>query len=353
MKSRRMIAVLLAAMALTLASITAVFAASSGQATDPGANGNASDTPAAEHQPEARPGKPYLGLIVTKLNDRTREILGLPEDLEGAAVIGATPGSPADQAGFQRGDVVLTANGEEIESPKDLNEVLKTLHAGDTLTITFVRDGERHTVDVVVGDRHQEQPNRLPHWLRDVHHLANQHPNTLDVTFRTVDDEGTVHENVATPGTINGYEDGTLGIEMRDGNSVRYELGDDVIIVTGKHRGTVDDLQEGRHVVVVERDGRVRAVVVTGRADPDGERIDFDHLSDLQPNPQRAIVDRFRAEMSERAREAREARGAEQADELRERVEKLQERLQALLDGEDGDADDDNDGVDDDQGDAA
>ena len=51
------------------------------------------------------------------------------------------PGSAADEAGLQRGDVIIEADGEEIRTSDDVGRVIRTHEAGDRISLTFERAG--------------------------------------------------------------------------------------------------------------------------------------------------------------------------------------------------------------------
>ncbi|HAR41635.1 MAG TPA: hypothetical protein DCS07_03235 [Bdellovibrionales bacterium] len=60
---------------------------------------------------------------------------------EGMRVDSVAPGSPAEKAGLQAGDVIVQMNTQVIRSLKEYSDFLKTLHGGDTVTIKIQRNG--------------------------------------------------------------------------------------------------------------------------------------------------------------------------------------------------------------------
>jgi putative serine protease PepD len=53
-----------------------------------------------------------------------------------------TAGGPADQAGLRPGDVIVKVDDRVIGGPGDLIVELGTHSPGDTVTVTYLRDGE-------------------------------------------------------------------------------------------------------------------------------------------------------------------------------------------------------------------
>jgi S1-C subfamily serine protease len=61
------------------------------------------------------------------------------------------PGSPAEQAGLAKGDIVVSLAGTPIDNLADLSGVLKSHQPGDQVLVEVMRDGARieHTVTLV------------------------------------------------------------------------------------------------------------------------------------------------------------------------------------------------------------
>jgi S1-C subfamily serine protease len=71
----------------------------------------------------------------------------------GALVEVVTPGTGADQAGLQPGDLVVSIDGAPVQSGGDLAAQIQTHQPGDTVELEVVRGGEQVTVSVTLGER--------------------------------------------------------------------------------------------------------------------------------------------------------------------------------------------------------
>jgi membrane-associated protease RseP (regulator of RpoE activity) len=60
-------------------------------------------------------------------------------------------GGPAQTAGIESGDVVVSIGGEVIDDPDDLGETVRSHEPGDSVAIVVERDGEQQTVTAVLG----------------------------------------------------------------------------------------------------------------------------------------------------------------------------------------------------------
>ena len=65
-----------------------------------------------------------------------------------AEVQDVSAGSGASAAGIRAGDVIVKVEGQEVTSPKQLIGYVRRYKAGDTVTMTIVRDGATQDVSV-------------------------------------------------------------------------------------------------------------------------------------------------------------------------------------------------------------
>ena len=66
----------------------------------------------------------------------------------GAEVQDVSAGSGASAAGIRAGDVIVKVEGQEVTSPKQLIGYVRRYKAGDTVSMTIVRDGQTQDVSV-------------------------------------------------------------------------------------------------------------------------------------------------------------------------------------------------------------
>lgn len=72
---------------------------------------------------------------------------------EGALVTSVVAHSPADAAGLRAGDVLLHADDDTLPSMGTLAALIRAHQPGDTITLTYLRDGEQHTCVATLGER--------------------------------------------------------------------------------------------------------------------------------------------------------------------------------------------------------
>jgi aminopeptidase N len=72
---------------------------------------------------------------------------------EGVRVSGVIPGSPAEKAGLEAGDVLVEFAGVAVDDLRSFSDILKGLSPGEEVDVVFLRDGERHTATTTVVER--------------------------------------------------------------------------------------------------------------------------------------------------------------------------------------------------------
>jgi serine protease Do len=88
----------------------------------------------------------------TSLDEDEREYWGLA-GLNGAFIQDVTSGQPADRAGLRHGDAVVAVDGEPLTSSGDLISRISAHRPGDTINLTYLRNGREMTAMVSLGDR--------------------------------------------------------------------------------------------------------------------------------------------------------------------------------------------------------
>ncbi|HWZ82286.1 MAG TPA: Do family serine endopeptidase [Terriglobales bacterium] len=100
-----------------------------------------------EESASSEHGKPRWGLGLADVTPDAREQLQVPKELSGAVVGNVQAGSPADNAGIQRGDVILEVNRKAVKSASDAVEQLAKIEKGqDALVLVWSNGGNTYRV---------------------------------------------------------------------------------------------------------------------------------------------------------------------------------------------------------------
>ncbi|MCC5807681.1 MAG: Do family serine endopeptidase [Opitutales bacterium] len=93
----------------------------------------------------------FLGVSIGDITDVMAEAFGLP-DTRGVLIQDVEEGLPADESGIRRGDVVLEFNGRPVRNANDFRLQVAQTPPGTAVDVTVQREGERKTLEVVLGD---------------------------------------------------------------------------------------------------------------------------------------------------------------------------------------------------------
>lgn len=92
----------------------------------------------------------WLGVQIQTITPDLARSLGL-DSADGALVASVQPGSPAQRAGVQPGDVIVDFGGTVIADIKDLTRAAADAEPGSRVPMAVIREDRRRTLDVELG----------------------------------------------------------------------------------------------------------------------------------------------------------------------------------------------------------
>jgi serine protease Do len=96
---------------------------------------------------ESDHGKMHWGVGLSDMTPDLRQQLQAPRDLHGAVIEQVQPGSSADNAGLQRGDVIVQVNRHDVQSASDVQQALASVRKGkDALILVWSNGGNTFRV---------------------------------------------------------------------------------------------------------------------------------------------------------------------------------------------------------------
>ncbi len=108
--------------------------------------------------PQLRQGRVvrgWLGVMIQKITPELKEKLDLTVT-NGALVSDVIPGSPADNAGIKRGDVIVSFDGKPIKESGDLPFIVAATPVGKNVTVEIVRQADKISQRVKTGELKEE-----------------------------------------------------------------------------------------------------------------------------------------------------------------------------------------------------
>ena len=96
---------------------------------------------------EGQQGKARWGVGLGNLTPELRDQIQAPREIKGAVIEQVQPGSPADNAGLQQGDIILEVNRHKVQSASEVQQALSSVPQGeDALLLVWSNGGNTFRV---------------------------------------------------------------------------------------------------------------------------------------------------------------------------------------------------------------
>ncbi len=204
----------------------------------------------------------WLGVQIQTVSDEIAEGLGL-EEAYGALVSEVVPDSPADRAGLQTGDVIISYDKQRVDEMRDLPRMVANTAADTRVTLGIWRNESHRSISVVIAET-EEQPEQAA-----TSQGSSESEETLGLVLSPLTDELRKQYSV---------KEDTQGIIITDidpaseaaGRGVR--VGDVIKKVGHKNVSTIAEINEAIKLalkgdkasllLLIEREGQVLFVAI-------------------------------------------------------------------------------------------
>ncbi len=168
-----------------------------------------------------RVSRGWLGVRIQELDEVTAQHLGIDEP-RGALVAQVDAGSPADDAGLRKRDVIVEFDGKPVDTMETLPRLVAALPGGARASVQVIRDGKMKNLTVqlgeldagaVVASRTSGEPKSNPYGL-EVQELTDAIASQLDLGSG----DGVVisHVDPESPAAEAGLRRGEVILEVDD-----------------------------------------------------------------------------------------------------------------------------------------
>ena len=211
---------------------------------------------------EGKVTRSYLGVVMVDLTRDMQRFYGLgPRD--GVVVNDVRPGTPAENAGLQAGDVIRELDGRPISGGMELAGLIERVKPGSAVPMKIQRNGEAMTVTVTF----ESMPENYYAGGGSSPQTDNPNKNSLRSPKETVDRLGLEVRPLTEEAAAEfGVEEdaGVLIADVERGTpSSRAGLraGDVIVMVNGKNTLTLDSFREA----IKEAEGRDQVMLAVRR----------------------------------------------------------------------------------------
>lgn len=220
----------------------------------------------------------YLGVYLEDVTPERVKELGLKEE-RGAIVMKVVPGSPAEKAGLKENDVIVSFNGRQVESVRELQRLISETLPGRTISIEVIRGGKTEKLSAALERRTpridaEKMRREIEESVKEVTRQARELSNLGAFTFwsrRTRLGIG-VETLTSQLAEYFGVKGGVLITEVREDSAAAragLKAGDVIVAVENQSVNDVGDLssalrnkEEGPVTLRIVRDRREQTVTV-------------------------------------------------------------------------------------------
>ena len=173
---------------------------------------------------------PWLGVSIANLNAKLGSQLDLSQET-GVVVLHVIDGSPAEDAGLQRGDILVSVDGTSMDGVKDVAQAVRDASPDDVLTLDVQRDDSTLSVDVTIGEHPwKTKPVALlwPRYLKAMDRKVQRADLTVE------DTDGNAVDLSFIAGAIDAVGEGSATVVPADGSDdLSLTVGESVHVAKG------------------------------------------------------------------------------------------------------------------------
>src|SRR5690606_13700135 len=202
----------------------------------------------------------WLGVALQDLDSALAETLGL-DGTEGALVAEVVPGSPAEAAGLEAGDVVTRFDGEAIESVRDLTFTVAGRRPRESVSVEVIRDGRALELDVELGNRAQATASPSSGWRAPARPGARGEQSALGLRLAPLTDRERTRRGL--PRDVGG----AIIADVRPGSPAAREGLRSGDVIVSVHRQAVDSVDDVTAALEAARRDGDRALLLVRRGE--------------------------------------------------------------------------------------
>ena len=98
-------------------------------------------------------GSGWLGIGIQELDSKIRGKLDIPDDVKGILITEVYDDSPAEEAGLEEHDVVISINGEKGKDLSHFVKLVQSKEPGTKVEVQIYRDGKMKTLNATLAEK--------------------------------------------------------------------------------------------------------------------------------------------------------------------------------------------------------
>ena len=285
----------------------------------------------------------WMGIYVQDINHALKEAMDLKSE-PGVLVRDVVEDSPAEKAGIEREDIILTFDGKNVLDTEQFIRMVKRTSPGDEVELSILRDGKERTLTITIGEAPENKLRKIE--IEEFNPLEVKPPKIKPQIYKFSAFSGVrigvkVQDLTNQLGDYFGVKDGEGALITEvDEDGPAYKAGlkaGDVVVEADEKKientedlvSTISDMKEGDKVdVKVIRDHKPQSFTVKVEK---GEGLSSVYLKELEKLE--VLPKEFQEpEVIWKEKTIRPPRGElrEELDQLKEQIQELREELENL-----------------------
>lgn len=144
---------------------------------------NLAKTVAKELIANGKVNRGYIGVNIGEVDDALAKSVGLDKP-RGIIIQGIVEGGAASETDLKSGDIILSADGREVNKPNELQSYVASKTAGSTVTLKIFRDGKEIERKVTLRARDEDSKNKTVKMKDDSGTKSDSKSNSI--TFESI-----------------------------------------------------------------------------------------------------------------------------------------------------------------------
>ncbi|HHN65132.1 MAG TPA: DegQ family serine endoprotease [Nitrospirae bacterium] len=186
----------------------------------------------------------WLGVTIQDLTPEIAEHFGIKEE-KGSLVTDVVKGSPAEKAGFRRGDLIIEFDGKPVKDSTSLRNMVANTPPGKTVPVKVIREGKEVVLNVTLGEFPEERV--ISSATAEENVLRGVHVQELTPELR----EGLGIPEKVRGVVVTGVEEDSPAYEVLKRNDVIQEINRKSIKNIKDYRDAVSRLKKGESVLLL------------------------------------------------------------------------------------------------------
>ncbi len=186
----------------------------------------------------------WLGVTIQDLTPEIAEHFGIKEE-KGSLVTDVVKGSPAEKAGFRRGDLIIEFDGKPVKDSTSLRNMVANTPPGKTVPVKIIREGKEVVLNVTLGEFPEERV--ISSATAEENVLRGVHVQELTPELR----EGLGIPEKVRGVVVTGVEEDSPAYEVLKRNDVIQEINRKSIKNIKDYRDAVSRLKKGESVLLL------------------------------------------------------------------------------------------------------